>query len=117
MFLFALQFMEVLQRELDTVEKDKDEFLHEFSAVIVSILWAKPQKYPVHHVKWSNNSVLPCNTINLFGLPLFMPCENFYLSNSMKLQEDYDDIVNGWKAKLTRVSHGEQRWGLFIATK
>jgi phosphoethanolamine N-methyltransferase len=32
-------------------------------------------------------------------------------------QEDYDDIVNGWKAKLQRSSAGEQRWGLFIATK
>uniref|UniRef100_A0A0D3GAG2 phosphoethanolamine N-methyltransferase n=1 Tax=Oryza barthii TaxID=65489 RepID=A0A0D3GAG2_9ORYZ len=32
-------------------------------------------------------------------------------------QEDYDDIVNGWNAKLKRSSAGEQRWGLFIATK
>ncbi|KAG0534800.1 hypothetical protein BDA96_04G311100 [Sorghum bicolor] len=32
-------------------------------------------------------------------------------------QEDYDDIVNSWKAKLQRSSAGEQRWGLFIATK
>ncbi|GJN17994.1 hypothetical protein PR202_gb05105 [Eleusine coracana subsp. coracana] len=32
-------------------------------------------------------------------------------------QEDYDDIVNGWKAKVQRSSAGEQRWGLFIATK
>uniref|UniRef100_A0A804NES7 phosphoethanolamine N-methyltransferase n=1 Tax=Zea mays TaxID=4577 RepID=A0A804NES7_MAIZE len=32
-------------------------------------------------------------------------------------QEDYDDIVNGWKAKLQRSSAGEQRWGLFVATK
>ncbi|GJM93469.1 hypothetical protein PR202_ga10027 [Eleusine coracana subsp. coracana] len=32
-------------------------------------------------------------------------------------QEDYDDIVNGWKAKLQRSSAGEQRWGLFIAAK
>ena len=28
-----------------------------------------------------------------------------------------DDIVNGWKAKLQRSSAGEQRWGLFIASK
>ncbi|CAL9063710.1 phosphoethanolamine N-methyltransferase-like [Musa acuminata AAA Group] len=32
-------------------------------------------------------------------------------------QEDYDEIVNGWKAKLKRSSVGEQRWGLFIAQK
>ncbi|CAO2197995.1 unnamed protein product [Urochloa humidicola] len=32
-------------------------------------------------------------------------------------QGDYDDIVNGWKAKVQRSSAGEQRWGLFIATK
>ncbi|XP_073003080.1 phosphoethanolamine N-methyltransferase-like [Typha latifolia] len=57
------QFLEVLQRELDAVEKEKDDFVHDFS------------------------------------------------------QEDYDDIVNGWQAKLKRSSAGEQRWGLFIAEK
>ncbi|MQM14088.1 hypothetical protein Taro_047018 [Colocasia esculenta] len=57
------QFLEVLQRELDEVEKDKEAFVHDFS------------------------------------------------------EEDYNDIVNGWKAKLRRSSVGEQRWGLFIARK
>ncbi|XP_078163961.1 phosphoethanolamine N-methyltransferase-like [Carex rostrata] len=57
------QFLEVLQRELDTTAKNKDEFLQDFS------------------------------------------------------EKDYDDIVNGWNAKLKRSSLGEQRWGLFIATK
>ncbi|KAK4768463.1 hypothetical protein SAY87_003604 [Trapa incisa] len=33
------------------------------------------------------------------------------------LQQDYDDIISGWKAKLVRSSSGEQRWGLFIAKK
>ncbi|XVF32036.1 hypothetical protein REPUB_Repub17cG0047000 [Reevesia pubescens] len=32
-------------------------------------------------------------------------------------QEDYDDIVSGWKAKLIRSSSGEQSWGLFLAKK
>ncbi|KAE8667762.1 Phosphoethanolamine N-methyltransferase [Hibiscus syriacus] len=33
-------------------------------------------------------------------------------------QEDYDEIVDGWKAKLMRSSSsGEQRWGLFLAIK
>ncbi|XP_044467061.1 phosphoethanolamine N-methyltransferase 1-like [Mangifera indica] len=32
-------------------------------------------------------------------------------------QEDYDEIVGGWKAKVIRSSCGEQRWGLFIAKK
>lgn len=32
-------------------------------------------------------------------------------------QEDYDAIVDGWNAKLKRSSVGEQRWGLFMATK
>ncbi|CAN6717420.1 unnamed protein product [Malus baccata var. baccata] len=32
-------------------------------------------------------------------------------------QEDYDDIIGGWKAKLIRVDSGEQKWGLFIAKK
>ena len=31
------------------------------------------------------------------------------------LQEDYNDIVGGWKAKLERSD--EQKWGLFIANK
>ncbi|OVA01721.1 Methyltransferase type 11 [Macleaya cordata] len=57
------QFMKVLQRELDAVEKDREEFISDFS------------------------------------------------------EEDYNDIVGGWKAKLIRSSSGEQRWGLFIAKK
>ncbi|KAJ6803365.1 phosphoethanolamine N-methyltransferase 1-like [Iris pallida] len=57
------QFIDVLQRELDAVEMDKESFIADFS------------------------------------------------------QEDYDEIVNGWKAKLKRSSTGEQRWGLFFAKK
>lgn len=57
------QFLGVLDKELAEFEKNKDDFLSDFT------------------------------------------------------QEDYDDIVNGWKAKLQRSSAGEQRWGLFIATK
>ncbi|GAY58977.1 phosphomethylethanolamine N-methyltransferase [Citrus sinensis] len=57
------QFVQVLQRELDAIEKDKDAFIKDFS------------------------------------------------------EEDYNDIVGGWKAKLIRTSAGEQRWGLFLAKK
>ncbi|OAY46530.1 phosphomethylethanolamine N-methyltransferase isoform X1 [Manihot esculenta] len=57
------QFNQVLQRELNAIEKEKDEFVEDFS------------------------------------------------------EEDYNDIVGGWKAKLIRSSSGEQRWGLFIAKK
>ncbi|KAE8676143.1 Phosphoethanolamine N-methyltransferase [Hibiscus syriacus] len=57
------QFIQVLQRELNEVEDDKDAFISDFS------------------------------------------------------QEDYDEIVDGWKAKLMRSSAGEQRWGLFLAIK
>ncbi|KAM7479643.1 hypothetical protein LguiA_027856 [Lonicera macranthoides] len=57
------QFMKVLQKELNKVEKEKEEFIQDFS------------------------------------------------------EEDYNDIVGGWKAKLVRSSSGEQRWGLFIAQK
>lgn len=57
------QFIEVLQRELNVVEKEKYEFIRDFS------------------------------------------------------EEDYNDIVGGWKAKLIRSKSGEQRWGLFIAKK
>ncbi|XP_063045662.1 phosphoethanolamine methyltransferase [Engraulis encrasicolus] len=32
-------------------------------------------------------------------------------------QEDYDAIVNGWTEKLQRCEMGNQRWGLFYATK
>ncbi|KDP23923.1 hypothetical protein JCGZ_27083 [Jatropha curcas] len=32
-------------------------------------------------------------------------------------EKDYNDIIDGWKAKLIRSSSGEQRWGLFIAKK
>ncbi|GLT45485.1 hypothetical protein SLA2020_193140 [Shorea laevis] len=57
------QFMQVLQQELNSVEKNKDIFIRDFS------------------------------------------------------EEDYNDIVDGWKAKLVRSSSGEQRWGLFFAKK
>ncbi|KAL3574992.1 hypothetical protein D5086_023093, partial [Populus alba] len=57
------QFNQVLLRELNAIEKEKDEFILDFS------------------------------------------------------EEDYNDIVGGWKAKLIRSSSGEQRWGLFIAKK
>jgi len=57
------QFMKVLQKELNTVEKEKKEFIEDFS------------------------------------------------------EEDYNEIVGGWNAKLIRSSSGEQRWGLFIAKK
>uniref|UniRef100_A0A3B1IYG4 phosphoethanolamine N-methyltransferase n=1 Tax=Astyanax mexicanus TaxID=7994 RepID=A0A3B1IYG4_ASTMX len=32
-------------------------------------------------------------------------------------QEDYDAIVNGWTEKLQRCEAGDQRWGLFYATR
>ncbi|KAJ9676819.1 hypothetical protein PVL29_022025 [Vitis rotundifolia] len=32
-------------------------------------------------------------------------------------EDDYNEIVDGWKAKQMRSSSGEQRWGLFIAKK
>ncbi|KAL2077281.1 hypothetical protein ACEWY4_026785 [Coilia grayii] len=32
-------------------------------------------------------------------------------------QEDYDAIVDGWTEKLQRCELGDQRWGLFYATK
>lgn len=32
-------------------------------------------------------------------------------------EEDYSDIVNGWRSKLERCNTGDQRWGLFYATK
>ncbi|CAI0400455.1 unnamed protein product [Linum tenue] len=57
------QFNQVLLRELDAIEKEKNAFIQDFS------------------------------------------------------QEDYNDIVGGWKSKLVRSSSGEQRWGLFIAKK
>ncbi|KAL3639404.1 glycylpeptide N-tetradecanoyltransferase [Castilleja foliolosa] len=32
-------------------------------------------------------------------------------------EDDYNEIIGGWKSKLVRSSSGEQRWGLFIAKK
>lgn len=57
------QFLQVLQRELNAVETNKNEFVQDFS------------------------------------------------------EDDYNEIVDGWKAKMMRSSSGEQRWGLFIAKK
>ncbi|CAN8288508.1 unnamed protein product [Cochlearia groenlandica] len=57
------QFLQVLRHELERVEKEKEDFVKDFS------------------------------------------------------EEDYNDIVGGWKAKLERCTSGEQKWGLFIANK
>jgi len=57
------QFIKVLEKELDTTEKNKEAFIQDFS------------------------------------------------------EDDYNDIVGGWKAKLVRSTSGEQTWGLFIAKK
>ncbi|XP_076449925.1 uncharacterized protein LOC143286185 isoform X2 [Babylonia areolata] len=32
-------------------------------------------------------------------------------------EEDYNYIIDGWKAKIERVGEGDQRWGLFYAEK
>ena len=55
-------------------------------------------------------SVLYCFCLNSFFSP-----PSWSLDNNM--QEDYNEIVGGWKAKLIRSSSGEQRWGLFAARK
>jgi len=49
--------------------------------------------------------------------PFFVALTSLTLKFTYIFQEDYDDIVKGWKTKLQRSSAGEQRWGLFIATK
>ncbi|EFJ29738.1 hypothetical protein SELMODRAFT_146547 [Selaginella moellendorffii] len=57
------QFVRILTKELDAVERNKKSFLQDFS------------------------------------------------------EEDYEDIVHGWKSKLVRCGQGHQKWGLFRATK
>lgn len=42
---------------------------------------------------------------------------SYFASIFVYTQQDYNDIVGGWKAKLVRSSSGEQRWGLFFAKK
>ena len=32
-------------------------------------------------------------------------------------EEDFEEVVGAWRAKLTRVAKGQQRWGLFVARK
>jgi len=32
-------------------------------------------------------------------------------------QSGYETVVGGWNDKLQRARAGEQRWGLFVATK
>lgn len=32
-------------------------------------------------------------------------------------EQDFNDIVDGWKAKLVRCGEGDQKWGLFIGKK
>ena len=59
----------------------------------------------------------------VFSFTTYFLCFSFFFFFSCILlclscyQNDYSEIVNGWKAKLKRSSVGEQRWGLFIAKK
>lgn len=32
-------------------------------------------------------------------------------------EEDFEEVVGAWRAKLARVARGQQRWGLFMAKK
>ena len=32
-------------------------------------------------------------------------------------EEDFEEVVGGWRAKLARVARGQQRWGMFVARK
>jgi phosphoethanolamine N-methyltransferase len=32
-------------------------------------------------------------------------------------EKDYNDILDGWKAKLVRAANNDQAWGMFLATK
>lgn len=84
------QFLRVLQKELDAVEQEKQEFIYDFSEVHIWVL----------------------ETLKRFLTELI---DRIFFDN--KMQEDYNDILEGWKAKMVRSSSGEQRWGLFIATK
>jgi phosphoethanolamine N-methyltransferase len=97
--LLVLQFIQVLQWELNAHEKDKDEFIRDFSEVRFS--------FCLFYL------VDPS-----FCLYCFFFCFSSLLSWSLdNMQEDYNEIVGGWKAKLIRSSSGEQRWGLFVARK
>lgn len=95
-FILLLQFINVLQKELDAVEKGREAFISDFSEVRIS-------------------SFSPLCFLFLFFF--IISIYSYYLLALDDLQEDYDEIVSGWKAKLTRSSSGEQRWGLFIAKK
>ncbi|KAJ9141546.1 hypothetical protein P3X46_032071 [Hevea brasiliensis] len=90
------QFNQVLQRELNAVEKGKDEFIQDFSELRLSLIC-----FDLIYLIYSKLELIICT--------LFL----FIVYN----QEDYNVIVGGWKAKLIRSSSGEQRWGLFIAKK
>jgi phosphoethanolamine N-methyltransferase len=94
----VLQFIHVLQRELNALEKDKDEFIRDFSEVRFSFCLSS----------LVDLSFTGC--INYFPTPP----PSWSLDN---MQEDYNEIVDGWKAKMIRSSSGEQRWGLFVAKK
>jgi phosphoethanolamine N-methyltransferase len=103
MLCVAFQFLGVLEKELAKFEKNKDDFLSDFTQVI-------QQK----HLRNSSHGLAGRLGACILS---FVSLTSLTLKFTYIFQEDYDDIVNGWKAKLQRSSAGEQRWGLFIATK
>ncbi|XP_064092781.1 uncharacterized protein LOC135205707 [Macrobrachium nipponense] len=48
-------------------------------------------------------------------LKFFEPTKNAFIKDYS--EEDYQYIVDGWKAKLVRCSGGDQAWGTFFAKK
>ncbi|KAJ8427416.1 hypothetical protein Cgig2_000610 [Carnegiea gigantea] len=91
------QFIQVLQKELESTEKGKDRFISDFSKVCHS------HDVMSHYLQLLSHSQLHD--------------DDYSINRLNDIQEDYDDIVNGWKAKLVRSTCGQQLWGLFLAKK
>ena len=89
------QFIHVIKMELERAATLKDEFIEVYYTI-----------------------QLPTHAITYMTTQTHTSMYSFLCHVSQEFsEEDFLAIVNGWREKLQRCNSGDQRWGLFHATK
>lgn len=98
------QFIQVIQTELQRAEDIKEEFIQ---VSLQSNL--KTHIFTETGFTYLHKFFLTLEDL-LIPFGLLLTLQEFS-------EEDYSAIVNGWREKLDRSKSGDQRWGLFHATR
>jgi len=89
--------VKTLQKELDALENKKDDFIRDFGEVGFSLCCQD-------------------SFCDAYFMAFVSMLKNIYVWIHC-FQDDYNEIVDRWKAKQSRGESKEQMWGLFIAKK